>query len=73
MWNGFTKRRRSYRSRLLAERIGRELEALNSDFRNAKNEYAEVLRFVLLVHGLGSGPFAGNSRRIKHRYLGGKV
>ena len=58
---------------LLAERIGRELEALNSDFRNAKNEYAEVLRFVLLVHGLGSGPFAGNSRRIKHRYLGGKV
>ncbi len=51
----------------LAERIGRELEALNSDFRNAKNEYAEALRFVLMVHGLGAGPFAGSSRRIKHR------
>jgi phenylacetate-CoA ligase len=57
----------------IAERIGRELEALNSDFRNAKNEYAEALRFILRVHGLGSGPFAGNSRRIKHRYVGGKA
>jgi phenylacetate-CoA ligase len=57
----------------IAEKIGRELEALNSDFRNAKGEYADTLRFEFHVHGLGMGPFAGASRRIKHRYLGAKI
>jgi phenylacetate-coenzyme A ligase PaaK-like adenylate-forming protein len=57
----------------IADKIGLELEALNSDFRNAKSEYAEALHFEFAVHGRGQGPFAGDSGRIKHRYLGGTV
>jgi phenylacetate-CoA ligase len=55
----------------IAAQIGQALESLNSDFRNAKCEYAETLVFELAIHGRGQGPFAGNEGRIKHRYLGG--
>jgi phenylacetate-CoA ligase len=55
----------------IAAKIGRALESINSDFRNAKGEYVEALVFEFAVHGRGQGPFAGNEGRIKHRYLGG--
>ncbi len=51
----------------IAESIGRALESLNSDFRNAKTEYADALKFEFRVHGHRQGPFAGE--RIKHQYI----
>jgi len=53
----------------LERQIVAALTNLNSDFRNARAEYAGALDFRLEVHGFGTGPFAGKSRRIKNRYL----
>jgi phenylacetate-CoA ligase len=53
----------------LAGRVKKGLVGINSDFRNAVNEYPDALQFELEVHGFGQGPFAGRGRRIKNRYL----
>jgi phenylacetate-CoA ligase len=55
---------------VLAGRLQEELAAINSDFRNARKEYAAALELELRVYGFGQGPFAGRGRRIKNRYLG---
>lgn len=48
------------------------LEEINSDFKNARKEYAEVLNVEIELHGFSQGPFQGRGHRIKNRYLGGK-
>lgn len=53
----------------LAKQVRAGLLEINSDFRNAANEYSEALNFDVQVHGFATGPFAGRSRRIKNRYL----
>jgi phenylacetate-CoA ligase len=53
----------------LADRIRRCLAEINADFRQSLTEDAEALRFDVVVFGSGQGPFAGEGRRIKNRYL----
>ena len=53
----------------LGERIRRDLAAINADFRQSLSEDSDALRFEVAVFGLGEGPFAGATRRIKNRYL----
>ena len=54
---------------ILAERIRGGLSEVNADFRQSLSEDREALRFELAVYALGQGPFAGDGRRIKNRYL----
>jgi len=53
----------------LADRIRRCLAEINADFRQSLTEDADALRFDVVVFGSGQGPFAGEGRRIKNRYL----
>jgi phenylacetate-CoA ligase len=53
----------------LAQRIVNDLSALNSDFRNARAEYAGALDLSVELHPFGEGPFANRGRRIKNRYV----
>lgn len=48
------------------------LEGINSDFKNARNEYAGVLNLEIEVFGFSQGPFQGRGHRIKNRYLRGR-
>jgi phenylacetate-CoA ligase len=53
----------------LAERIRNGLAQINADFRQSMREDPEALRLEVEVFAQGTGPFAGNGRRIKNRYL----
>ncbi len=53
----------------VSERCTKALEMLNSDFRNAQQEYGGKLRFVISIHGYRQGPFAQLKNRIKNSYL----
>jgi len=53
----------------LAERIRGGLSEVNADFRQSMSEDPEALRFEVAVFAHGQGPFAGDGRRIKNRYL----
>jgi phenylacetate-CoA ligase len=56
-------------SRALGEAIQRHLLATNTDFREAAGEYPELMVPVVRLHASGTGPFAGDGERIKHRYV----
>ena len=53
----------------LAGRIRGGLAEINADFRQSLSEDSEALRFEIAVFAHRDGPFAGNERRIKNRYL----
>jgi phenylacetate-CoA ligase len=53
----------------LAERIRSGLAEINADFRQSMSEDRDALRFEVEVFAKGRGPFAGDERRIKNRYL----
>ena len=46
-------------------RIPERLEALNTDYREAVQEYPDAARPVIELFRLGDGPFAGDASRIK--------
>jgi phenylacetate-CoA ligase len=54
----------------LATAIETHLLATNTDYREAAGEYPEMMVPVVRLHAAGSGPFAGDGERIKHRYVG---
>lgn len=53
----------------LARRVEERLGEINSDFRNARNESPHNARLELAIFPAGAGPFAGQERSIKHRYI----
>jgi phenylacetate-CoA ligase len=54
----------------IAASLASHLLATNTDYREAAAEYPELMVPVVRLHGAGSGPFAGDGERIKHRYVG---
>jgi hypothetical protein len=53
----------------LARRVEERLGEINSDFRNAQNESPNNARLELVIFPAGAGPFAGQERSIKRRYI----
>ncbi len=51
------------------ERIVERLRALNADYRQSMEEYAETVTPVVELHPLGEGPFAGDASKIKQTRL----
>lgn len=54
----------------LAGSIERQLLATNRDYQEAVKEYPALMVPVVRTHAPGSGPFADEASRIKHRYVG---
>ena len=50
--------------------IERQLASQNADYREAMAEYPALMVPIVRAHSRGSGPFAGDGDRIKHRYVG---
>lgn len=55
--------------RQFATSMVRRLAELNADFREALHEYAQTLEPEIKLYGIGEGPFAANSGRIKQARL----
>ena len=53
----------------LAGAIERQLAAQNRDYQEAMHEYPALMVPVVRVHARGTGPFADDGERIKHRYV----
>ena len=53
----------------LAAAIARQLASQNADYQEAMKEYPALLVPVVELHARGTGPFAGDADRIKHRYV----
>jgi phenylacetate-CoA ligase len=53
----------------LAAVITGQLATQNADYQEAMKEYPELMVPVVELHARGTGPFAGDADRIKHRYL----
>ena len=53
----------------LAAAIGRQLATQNADFQEAMREYPALMVPIVELHARGTGPFAGDGDRIKHRYV----
>jgi phenylacetate-CoA ligase len=53
----------------LAAAIGRQLADQNADFQEAMREYPALMVPIVELHARGTGPFAGDGDRIKHRYV----
>jgi len=51
--------------RMFDERIVDRLRSLNADFREAMQEYKETVTPVIKLYSMGSGPFAGDTAKIK--------
>ena len=51
--------------RKFEERIPARILSLNADFREAMREYQDAVTPIIDLHPLGSGPFAGDSAKIK--------
>ena len=54
----------------LAAAIERQLASQNADYQEAMREYPDLLVPVVELHARGTGPFADDADRIKHRYVG---
>jgi phenylacetate-CoA ligase len=54
----------------LSAALERHLLATNTDYREAASEYPDLMVPIVRLHAAGSGPFAGDGERIKHRYVG---
>jgi phenylacetate-CoA ligase len=54
----------------LAAAIGHQLASQNADYQEAMKEYPALLVPLVELHARGTGPFAGDADRIKHRYIG---
>jgi phenylacetate-CoA ligase len=52
-----------------ADRLRDGLTALNIDYRSSVAEFPGAMRPIVSVHGLGEGPFAADSARIKQRRI----
>jgi phenylacetate-coenzyme A ligase PaaK-like adenylate-forming protein len=52
-----------------AERLRERLAALNTDYRSSVGEYPAAMLPIVSTYGPGSGPFAGDARRIKQRRI----
>ncbi|TFG69458.1 MAG: phenylacetate--CoA ligase family protein [Thermomicrobiales bacterium] len=52
-----------------AERLRDGLGALNIDYRSSLVEFPAAMLPIVLVYGLGAGPFAGDATRIKQRRI----
>ena len=50
--------------------IEAQLASQNADYREAMAEYPALMVPIVQVHARGSGPFAADGDRIKHRYVG---
>jgi phenylacetate-CoA ligase len=50
--------------------IARQLASQNADYQEAMAEYPALLVPLVELHPPGTGPFADDADRIKHRYLG---
>ena len=50
--------------------IEAKLASQNADYREAMAEYPALMVPIVVLHGRGSGPFAADGDRIKHRYVG---
>jgi len=57
-------------ARALAAAIEGHLLATNTDYREAVGEYPELMVPIVRLFATGTGPFAGDGERIKHRYIG---
>ena len=55
----------------LASAIERQLATANADYQEAMKEYPALLVPIVELHARGSGPFADDADRIKHRYVAG--
>jgi len=53
----------------LAAAIERQLALQNADYQEAMKEYPALLVPIVELHARGTGPFAGDADRIKHRYV----
>ena len=53
----------------LAAAIQRQLASQNRDYQEAMTEYPALMVPLVEVHARGTGPFAGDGDRIKHRYV----
>ena len=53
----------------LAAAIIGQLATQNADYQEAMKEYPELMVPMVELHPRGTGPFAGDGDRIKHRYL----
>ena len=53
----------------LAGAIGRQLATQNADYQEAMREYPALLVPIVELHARGTGPFADDADRIKHRYV----
>lgn len=54
----------------LAGAIERQLASQNADYQEAMKEYPALLVPLVELHARGTGPFADDADRIKHRYIG---
>jgi len=54
----------------LAGTIERQLASQNADYQEAMKEYPALLVPIVELHTRGTGPFADDADRIKHRYVG---
>jgi hypothetical protein len=52
-----------------AERLRDGLGALNVDYRSSLGEFPGAMLPIVSTHAVGSGPFAGDARRIKQRRI----
>ena len=53
----------------LAAGIERQLAAQNRDYQEAMTEYPALMVPIVECFARGTGPFAGDGERIKHRYV----
>ena len=53
----------------LTAAIQRQLATQNADYQEAMREYPALLVPIVELHARGTGPFAGDGDRIKHRYV----
>ena len=54
----------------LAAAIARQLASQNRDYQEAMSEYPALMVPIVELHARGEGPFADDTDRIKHRYVG---
>jgi phenylacetate-CoA ligase len=57
-------------ARALAASIEGQLASQNRDYQEAMSEYPALMVPIVELHARGTGPFAGDGDRIKHRYVG---
>ena len=57
------------RTDALAGAIERQLATQNRDYQEAMREYPALMVPLVRVHARGTGPFADDGARIKHRYV----